>query len=84
MSYQGQTLGDHSTDFFEEAFQFLKKAMRNFDDEMPFRGPENFKDGDFEYVFKIEGDYTYFTGREAILYKGEEIFFQDVMGELIK
>lgn len=32
----------------------------------------------------MKGDYAYFTGREAVKYKGEEVFFQDVIGSLIK
>ena len=54
----------------------------NFKD-IPFRGLDGFKEGDFEYRFSFEGDYSYFVGREAVLYKGEEVFFQDVMGSLI-
>jgi len=85
MSYQGKHNEDYSTDFFQnEAFPFLKKALMNMDDSMPFRGPREFVDGDFKYMFKLRGDYQYFTGREAITHKGIEVFFQDVMGELIK
>jgi hypothetical protein len=84
MSYQGQTPEGLSDKFIEETFDFLKKALRNFDSAMPFRGPAYFKEGDFEYTFEIKGDYRYFTGREAIQHKGKEVFFQDVMGSLIK
>jgi hypothetical protein len=56
----------------------------NVDNKMPFRGPSQFKENDFEYSFQLNGDYTYFKGRETIKYKGREVFFQDVMGELIK
>ena len=45
------------SDFFEnEAFPFLKKALMNFDDAMPFRGPSEFSSGDFKYVFTLDGD----------------------------
>ena len=54
------------------------------DDSMPFRGPKEFVDGGFRYSFELRGDYKYFTGRESIIYKGIEVFFQDIMGELIK
>ena len=43
-----------------------------------------FFDSDFKYTFEMEGDYDYFKGQERILYKGESVFFQDVMGSLIK
>jgi len=84
MSYQGQTVEDLSDNFIEETFKFLKEALRNFDGETPFRGPVLFKKENFEYTFKFKGDYTYLVGRESIKYNGKEVFFQDVMGELIK
>lgn len=85
MSYQGKHNEDFSSDFFQnEAFPFLKRALMNMDDSMPFRGPKEFVDGDFRYAFELKGDYQYFTGRESITHKGIEVFFQDVMGELIK
>ena len=85
MSYQGKNKEDFSRDFFQnEAFPFLKRALMNMDDSMPFRGPKEFVEGDFRYAFELKGDYQYFTGRESITHKGIEVFFQDVMGELIK
>jgi len=85
MAYQGKHNESYPSEFFQnQAFSFLRNALRNISDEMPFRGPESFKEGDFEYTFKMNGDYQYFTGREAITYKGIEVFFQDIMGELIK
>ena len=84
MSYQGQTIDGLSAEFIGETFEFLKKALRKFTNEVPFRGLDGFKEGDFEYSFKFKGDYTYFTGRESVFYKGKEVFFQDVMASLIK
>jgi len=84
MSYQGQTIENLSKDFVEKTFEFLKMALQNFDNNTPFRGPKKFKKGDYEYTFKFKGDYQYFTGREAVKYKGKKVFFQDVMGTLIK
>jgi hypothetical protein len=85
MSYQGKHDEDYPDDFFQnEAFPFLKKALREMEDSMPFRGPQKFEEGDFRYSFKMNGDYSYFTGRETIHHKEVGVFFQDVMGELIK
>lgn len=56
----------------------------NFNDDAPFRGPKEFLENDFKYIFEMKGDYDYFTGKEEIFYKNESVFFQDVMGELIK
>ncbi len=84
MSYQGKTIDFLRKEFVEETFEFLKKALRSADANMPFRGPSKFTDGDFTYTFNMNGDYRYFTGKESIKYQMTEIFFQDIMGELIK
>jgi hypothetical protein len=85
MSYQGKSNPHYPEDFFKnQVFPFLKEALKKIDNSILFRGPRNFEDGDFMYSFEINGDYTYFKGREAIRFRGLEIFFQDVMGELIK
>lgn len=51
---------------------------------MPFRGLHSFSYGDFEYTFEITGDCTFSTGDERIFYKDIEVFYQHVMGQLIK
>jgi hypothetical protein len=84
MAYQGQTIEGLDKDFINEIFDFLKKVLRDIDESFPFRGPKNFKEGDFEYSFEIEGEYRYFIGRENIKYKNKEVFFQNVMCSLIK
>jgi len=84
MSYQGRTIDGLTEDFVEETFGFLKKALMKMDERMPFRGPAKFNEGEFEYRFEMKGDHTYFIGRESIRYRRKEIFFQDVMGTLIK
>ena len=84
MSYQGQTIGDLSKEFIDKTFEFLKKALHNFTNEVPFRGLDGFEESDFKYSFTFKGDYTYFTGREVVLHKGQEVFFQDIMATLIK
>lgn len=83
MSYQGQTKENISEKIIEETFQFLKKALRNFDKAKPFRGPKEYSEGDFKYMFQIKGNYKYFVGQERILFKGKSVFFQDVMGSII-
>ncbi len=85
MSYQGRTYGSFDESFFQEkVFPFLKKALMKSSIDLPFRGPEYFYDGHFEYFFEIDGSYDYFKGKEYVLYKGKVVFFQDVMGSLIK
>jgi len=84
MSYQGKSLDNLSNEFIEGVYSFLKKALMQSSQEMPFRGPIKYSKGDFQYTFKIKGDYSYFIGRESIRYKKKEVFFQDIMGTLIK
>jgi len=85
MSYQGQHNESYPEEFFQtKVFPFLQEALRSVTPEMPFRGPARFEKDNFVYTFEMQGDYAYFTGRESITHKGIEIFFQNVMGALIK
>jgi hypothetical protein len=88
MSYQGRfTASFGNGEFFgDSTFKFLRQALMNFDDKMPFRGPSTFESLDFKlfrYNFKMNGDYEYFTGKEEVSFDNDVIFFQDVMGEVI-
>lgn len=85
MSYQGKHNQSFTEEFIQQqAFPFLQKALRTITPDSPFRGPPYYEDGDFVYEFTMNGDYTYFTGRESVKFKGTEVFFQNIMGELIK
>ena len=53
---------------------FLKEALRNVDAKYPFRGPENYKNNDLEYINNINGDLKDFSGVEIIRYKAKEIY----------
>jgi hypothetical protein len=84
MSYQGKVsegLNDQEVNF---VYSFLKVALRKADPLTPFRGPLQFNVGDFEYVFKFRGDYSYFVGKESVTGNGVELFFQNVMGSIIR
>jgi len=85
MAYQGRSFDHYGTTFFKETlFPFLQRALRNFTDDMPFRGPSSFEEGDFKYTFKMKGDYEYFTGQEKVFFKGELAFLQDVIGSKVE
>ena len=85
MAYNGGMIKKYQSDeaFSSMTFAFLKEALKMIDKSRPFRGPESFIDGDFEYIDKSEGDITLFNGCEKILYKGEKVFEQRYMGGLI-
>jgi len=84
MSYQGKVKEDLEKELIEEIYSFLKEALRHTTQEMPFRGPISYSNDNFEYLFYMDGNWEYFVGKEIISYKGEEVFFQDIMGSLIK
>lgn len=68
MNYCGRTLSDG----FDS--QFLKKALLSVSEEMPFRGPKEFKEGDFLYRCDAKGDFWWFSGREEIYKDGALIY----------
>jgi len=83
MNYYG-TVYNHvvSADIIsvKQVYTFLQEAMRQVKKERPFRGPDNFKKGDFEYIDKSEGDVDNFKGSEIIFYKGQEVYRLDYHG----
>ena len=72
MNYYGTVLSDEVST--KKVYIFLKKVMRQVTEARPFRGPDSFKEGDFEYVDKSDGNMKMFYGTETILYKEQEIY----------
>jgi hypothetical protein len=70
-------------DLTHETFVFLKKALLATDPEKPFRGPESFTDGDWEYKSTVSGDIKDFSGTETITYKNKSVFSQNFIGGII-
>jgi len=68
MNYCGRALSDE----FDN--QFLKKALLSVSEEMPFRGPKEFKEGDLLYKCDAKGDFWWCFGREEIYKDGELIY----------
>jgi hypothetical protein len=87
-SYGGGMKNSKANDaqFAHTTFGFLKRALRTGDKNKNFqpRGPENLKDGDWEYMNKCEGDISEFKGHEEIHYKGELVFVHDYFGGIVK
>jgi len=57
-----------------EVYSFLQQAMNRVKEERPFRGPNSFREGNYEYYDESQGDTEHFTGLEKILYKGIEVY----------
>lgn len=72
MNYYG-LIYDKEIDI-ELVYGFLRKCLSKVEKFAPYRGPRNFKEDNFEYINKYEGDYNEFLGHEKILYKGKEIY----------
>ena len=78
MNYVGRVTGaDFSGDF-------LKQALLRVPEDKPFRGPEEYSEGDYTYKCSIDGDYEWFQGKEMITLKGEQIYECYFNGGLIK
>lgn len=67
-----------------EVYSFLQNAMNQVKIDRPFRGPQTFKKGDFEYFDESQGSVDRFTGFERILYQGREIYRLHYHGGSIK
>ena len=83
MNYFGKVF-NKNTFFAKKVYSFLKKSMILFNKEMPFRGPKNFKEGDFKYTNKTKGNIKKFNGNEIIFYKGKKVYELNYHGSLIK
>ena len=84
MNYYGVTLDDTLSE------EVMDKALRpalmkvESDNIIPVRGPKEFINGEYKYVFDVLGDITYFNGTETIYKKDVKIYELKCSGGLIK
>ena len=78
MNYVGRVTG---TPFSGD---FLKEALLRVPFEKPFRGPQEFSDGDYTYKCEVSGDFEWFQGYETIEYRGAVIYDCYFHGSTIK
>ena len=78
MNYVGRVTGDNFSG------DFLKEALLRVPEEKPFRGPDEYTDGDYTYKCDINGGFEWFQGYETISYKGALIYECYFHGGLIK
>ncbi|WP_303919002.1 DUF5680 domain-containing protein [Treponema berlinense] len=78
MNYIGRITGENFSG------DFLKGALLNVPFDKPFRGPEKYCNGEYEYNCSVKGDFEWFQGRETIYFKGKEIYECYFHGGLIK
>ena len=68
MNYIGRVLGDGFSDVFH------KEALLLVSEDLPFRGPERYEKGDYLFTCDVDGDFRWFTGYEAIYFKGSKVY----------
>ena len=78
MNYVGRVTGESFSG------DFLKEALLNVPEDKPFRGPDEYSNGDYTYKCSIDGDYEWFQGYEIITLKGKQIYECYFHGGLIK
>ena len=66
-----------------EVYSFLKKALLEFPEDAPYRGPKNLEEGDWQYTNKIIGDFDNFSGEEVITLQGKEVYRAMYQGGLV-
>lgn len=68
MNYSGRVLG--------QGFSggFLKEVLMGVTEELPFRGPLVYKNGDYSYHCTVSGGFEWFQGREEIFCGTEKVY----------
>lgn len=68
MNYLGRVIGDNFS------VDFLKEALLMVPEDKPFRGPENYTNGEYSYHCEVDGTFEWFQGREVIRYREIDIY----------
>lgn len=77
MQYGGHGQADGHEAHAKQTFNFLKEALMHVSANLPFRGPEEYVDGDNTYHFTmLAGDINEGLWREEIIEQGELTFTQ--------
>ena len=72
MNYYGRIISNKVD--AKQIYQFLKKALQLVKADRPFRGPENFSEGEWSYEDKADGLIDKFEGTEAIYFQKEKVY----------
>jgi len=68
MNYAGRVIGENFSG------DFLKDALLHVPETQPYRGPQEYADGDYVYRCETDGDFDWFQGRETISHQGKKIY----------
>jgi len=64
-------------------YTFLKKALLKMPPEHPYRGPKNFREGEWRYNNEWRGEIAEFSGQEKIFHRQKEVFWTKYIGGLV-
>lgn len=67
MNYNGRLLSGQLGDFLTKMLSFVSA-------ELPYRGPDFYREGRYSYVNLVSGEFDWFQGSERIYYENELIY----------
>lgn len=80
MVYYGFVVEGVETD---SVYKVLRNALMKMPEDAPFRGPKEFKEGEFTYINNWTGNVEKYSGEEQIL-QGEKLVYKaNYMGGLV-
>lgn len=85
MNYYGTTLDETlSEEAMDKALRPALMLVGQDDSIIPVRGPKEYKNEDYTYIFEVNGNLDYFEGVESIYKKGSKIYELKCHGGVIK
>ena len=78
MNYAGRVLGENFSG------DFLKAALLHVPEDMPFRGPALYTEGEYAYRCQVDGSFGWFQGKETIEFREQLIYECIFHGGLIE
>lgn len=84
-NYYGITIDETlSEEAMDKALRPVLMAVGEDEDVIPVRGPQNYKNGEYEYIFCVKGNLDYFEGTETIFNGKTKVYELKRHGGIIK
>ena len=68
MNYVGRVTGEGFSG------DFLKAALQHGTPDLPYRGPKEYREGDYAYHCSVTGEFAWFRGTETITCRGRTVY----------
>ena len=81
MTYYGQV--DDSVSDVNKVYGILMDALKLISEDNPYRGPEEYANGDLLYKNSFTGGIDSFSGEEIIIENGKEVYSAKYMGGFV-